>query len=263
MVLPAHRIEPAAEEPSRTAFVLHGILGSKQNWRGFARKMARRWPRWRLVLADLRNHGDTEPATPPHTLAACAADLAELAAEVGRPQAIVGHSFGGKVALAYARDHGEGLEQAWVLDSLPGPDAGEDSDVIDVIAALREIDMPLERRADVVDLLAERGFSTQLGRWMTTNLDRAADGYRWRFDLDAVEEMLSDYARADFWPLLDRTDPAVHVVRAGRSDRWTDDIVERLRASRAHEHVLADAGHWVHVDDPEGLLDLLAEGFAD
>ncbi|MEZ4466088.1 MAG: alpha/beta fold hydrolase [bacterium] len=55
---------------------------------------------------------------------------------------------------------------------------------------------------------------------------------------------------------------AVHVVRAGRSDRWDAATLQRLAASAVDVRVLPDAGHWLHVDDPEGLLALLDPTFA-
>ena len=62
--IPAHDIVIApGADPTATAFVLHGILGSRRNWRGFVRKLAPRLPDWRFVLVDLRNHGDSHGAT--------------------------------------------------------------------------------------------------------------------------------------------------------------------------------------------------------
>lgn len=259
----AHLVEGAPDAP-RTAFVLHGILGSARNWRTFARELARRHPAWRLVLVDLRNHGDSRNAPPPHTLEACAADLAALAATLGvAPEAIVGHSFGGKVALAYARDHGEALRTAWVLDAVPGPVDLEDGEVDRVVAALRAIPMPVARRNDVHEALRARGFSEAISSWMTTNLAPAPAGYEWRFDLDAIAEMLASYERLDLWPFLRSTRLDIRIVRAERSDRWTPTELAPFATAPANVRLvpLADAGHWVHVDNPEGLQVLLADTF--
>lgn len=263
--LPACLIE-AGPAPTRTAFVLHGILGSARNWRTFARELVRRHPDWRLVLVDLRNHGDSRGAPPPHTIDACAADLAALAASLDLvPEAVVGHSFGGKVALAYARDHGAGLRAVWVLDAVPGRVDLEDGEVDRVVSALRAIPMPVARRNDVHAALVARGFSDAISSWMTTNLAPVPDGYGWRFDLDAIAEMLASYERTDLWPFLDQTRLDVRVVRAERSDRWTPHELAPFETAPPNVQLvpLARAGHWVHVDNPEGLLTLLAETFAD
>ncbi|MFZ5482303.1 MAG: alpha/beta fold hydrolase [Myxococcota bacterium] len=251
--VPAHRVEGAGD---RVAYVLHGIFGSLRNWRGMAAQLAARHPGWRFVLVDLRNHGDSHGAPPPHTLRACADDLARLPFS---PEVVVGHSFGGKVALAYARAHG--VARTWVLDAVPGLAAPVAGEVEGVLAALRAIPLPVARRDDVARALAPYG--PAIAQWMTTNLRPEGDGYVWRFDLDAIEEMLADYAREDFTPWLRATSASVDLVRGARSDRWTPETLAELEGlgPNVRVHVLPDAGHWVHVDNPTGLLALLDDAF--
>ena len=249
--------------PSRTMFVLHGILGSLRNWKTMARAVVRAHPQWRVVLVDLRNHGDSHGFSAPHTLSSCAADLAELALKLDmRPELVVGHSFGGKVALAYGRDFPDGLATIWVLDSNPAarpPEKAGGTDVVRVIEALDAIVMPLNKRDDIVRLLSERGFSETLGRWMTTNLRRQEQGYVWRFELDAVRDMLDDYEEVDLVPWVNDTVIDVHLLWAERSTQWNEQVASRLQgASNVTHHFLANAGHWVHADDPQGVLDALA-----
>ena len=99
---------------------------------------------------------------------------------------------------------------------------------------------------------------------MTTNLRPGPDGLVWRFDLDAVEEMMRSYAEADFWPLVESTTARVTFVRALRSERWTPSVLARFEGLSADSPVrllALDAGHWLHADDPEGLLALLVAGY--
>lgn len=264
MFVPAHRVEG---DGPRVAFVLHGIFGSLRNWRGMAQQLVRRHPAWRLVLVDLRNHGDSHGAPPPHTLDACADDLAHLAEHLRvRPELVIGHSFGGKVALAYTRDHG--CAHTWVLDAVPGRADGVTGEVEGVLRMLRAVPLPVARRDDVAVAIRAAGFGDAIAQWMTTNLRPVDGGYTWRFDLDGIEEMLADYAREDFLPWLRTTDADVHLVRAERSDRWTPATVAELESAgldrlgpNVHPHLLRDAGHWVHVDNPAGLLQMLDEAF--
>jgi len=253
--------EPAWEsvgEGPRRAFVLHGILGSRGNWRGFSRRLVREHPGWRLVLVDLRNHGDSHGAPGPHTVATCAADLVTVAQRTGPPEVVVGHSFGGKVALAYARDHGAELQQVWALDSPPGPRAVDGGDVAAVVDAIRRLPMPVSHRAAVVTHFRALGFSEMVAGWMTTNLRRLEGeaSFNWRFDLQGVEEMLTDYAHLDLRGVVAGSPADIHLLRAGRNDRWSPED------ARLVTDVLPDAGHWVHVDDPDGLLEVIRPTFA-
>jgi len=55
----------------------------------------------------------------------------------------------------------------------------------------------------------------------------------------------------------------VDFVRAERSAFvWTDDDMERICQHGARVNFLPDASHWVHIDNPEGLLRILAPSFA-
>src|SRR5687767_12064792 len=98
----AHAVlAPEGAAPRRWIMFLHGILGSGANWRSFAKGLLAACPGWGAVLVDLRMHGSSQGFAPPHTVAAAAADLASLGLP-GPLGAVVAHSFGGKVALAYA-----------------------------------------------------------------------------------------------------------------------------------------------------------------
>lgn len=265
MLLHHQRVADKDASPRRRAFLMHGILGSGNNWRTVARRLVAQAPDWEFILVDLRNHGRSHPAAPPHTLQACAQDLIELGEHLGgAPELVIGHSYGGKVAIAYAEE--ADAEQVWVLDATPGastPEAESRSEVAGVIRALRQVPVPLQRREELLDLLGGMGLSDMLSRWMTTNLTRGEGGLVWSFDLDAVEAMLRDYLAQDLWHVLESPwRPAeLHVVRAERSDRWTPEVLEHFEAlpeaARVHLHLLPDAGHWLHVDNPGGLMDLL------
>ena len=275
--IPAHRIVAApASAPEHTAYLVHGILGSMGNWRVFARRVVERHPAWRVVLLDLRNHGLSGHPPGPHTVEACAADVLRLASHLGLPPDVVwGHSFGGKVALLagqrLAGQHPAGeVREVWLLDSHPGaesaPLAGIGGEMGQLLAALRALSLPAASRRGAVDTLRRAGLSEPVLAWMSTNLRRSAGGYVWRFELSAVEEMLRDYLALDAWPELARggARPRLHVLWAERNERWSRADLGRLRSLEATGHVvvhrLVGAGHWVHVDNPDGLLALVGAG---
>jgi len=255
-------------DADRIAFVLHGILGSAKNWRSTARKLAEARPDFRFVLVDHRNHGDSRGAPPPHTIDACAEDLAALAEQVGEPEVVVGHSYGGKVALAYAEQRPPALRQVWALDSPPFavPIPPKGNDVLGVMDALTRVPLPLPNRQAVFPALEAQGLPLSIAQWMTTNLERADGGFVWRFDLTAARKMIDNYFDRDLLAVLQTEDPDApdaRVVRAANSDRWPTEWLEVLAglpsASAGRYHVLRDAGHWVHVDNPDGLRSLLLE----
>ena len=71
--------------------------------------------------------------------------------------------------------------------------------------------------------------------------------------------------------MLEDPPKGVHIamVRASKSDRWTPDILERLEDAakknpdRVSYHILEKAGHWLHTDNPSGLIAIMAPHLAE
>ena len=260
--------ELVGPDEGRTAVIAHGILGMGRNWRSVARRMAQQMPGWRFALVDLRNHGKSQGFAGPHTVAAAAADLHTLPDQLGPIEVAVGHSFGGKVVLEWLRS-GADLRQTWVLDSPPGFRDADPAvlDTLGVIAAVRSVPMPAADRNDVRDHLRAQGLSEPLIQWLLTSVRKDEQGWHWVWDLDAVDHMIRDYLALDLMgPLAAWSGPRIELVRAGRSDRWLPSEIATLEslpdAAPVDLHELSNAGHWLHVDDPAGLLELMARFWA-
>ena len=275
-------VTAAAATPARWLVMTHGIYGSGGNWRSVARKIVERRREWGAVLVDLRGHGRSEPGEPPHTIAACAADLRACVDELRRDGvavgAIAGHSFGGKVVLAVraAEPDASRLAQTWVLDSTPSARPGmwdrPDNDVRAVWEAMRALPRAWARREDFVAAIVARGHGASLAQWLAMNLEpdggRSGEGgtgggLRLALDLDAVKQMLDDYYAIDLWPAVERAalPGEVRALIAERSDTVSADDRARFArlaaapASRVHADVIAGAGHWLHIDAPAAVVE--------
>jgi len=256
--------------------VLHGILGTKSNWRALIKRVIATNPTWGALLVDLRNHGESRGFPPPHTLEAAAQDLVRLTQTVEvRVDAIVGHSYGGKVAMAYARAvHGE-LHRLVVVDSTPGarPDATGSEGTLRVVELLAEMRGVFPTREAFVAELLAGGQSRELATWLAMNLERVegegATGFRFGLDIDAVCAMLDDYLAQDLWDVVARPPGRMGVEVLIGADSTVVDADDRTRfahiaaeqPARVHVHLVHGAGHWVHVDQPDATVALLAEAF--
>jgi pimeloyl-ACP methyl ester carboxylesterase len=265
MLLAHESILEAEAQPREWVMFLHGILGRGSNWQTFAKRVCKARPELGAVLPDLRVHGASQGFPPPHTLTKAAADVRALAHSVGGVRAVIGHSFGGKVALSLLTDAPPSLRELWVLDSSPGlRRARSEQDVTArVIAALRALPAELTNRADFIAALQERGISQAIARWLAKNVVRDGDALRFGLDLDAIQALIADYDRTDLWPVAEAAmhDVRLRFVLAGKESAVPPEDrarLEQLASTGAIDlHVLPNAGHWLHVDDPEGLLGLL------
>ena len=149
----------------------------------------------------------------------------------------------------------------------PGADANRVQETADILNALRTLRFPMASREEFVATLEERGLERSIAMWLAMNLRRTADGMRdFPVDIDAVEQLLESYYATDTWAAVERPRERtqVHLIVGGRSRVLNPhDRARTRRATREHDnvhvHVLPDAGHWVHVDEPEALIALLTQ----
>lgn len=277
----------ATREPP-TAVLLHGILGSRRNWASFAKRLAQEFPTWQFLLVDLRCHGDSASIQRrgSHTVASAAQDVLKLIGQLKlTPRVLIGHSFGGKVALSMVDQAAKPLARpvkVWVLDATPGTvragGNGEDHPA-ELIEALTQMPKQISSRRNVVSALLQKGFSAGIAQWMTTNLRPAgvtsgsSTAFSWIFDLQGISDMYRSYEATNLWHVVENVPQGVHCnfLRAERSlHRWAHEDVQRIHMAETlaacegagvEMHVLEDAGHWVHTDNPDGLFRILAPSF--
>ena len=263
-ILSHDRVTADDAEPRAWMFVLHGVYGAGRNWASVVRRIVRSRPEWGALLVDLRQHGASQGFLPPHTVQAAAADLDRLAEYTGlRPAAVLGHSFGGKVALVHAGLTDSPPRQVWVIDSTP-QEREPDGSAWDMLELLESLPRRFESRDDLVGQLIERGQPESLARWMATNLVSDGDGYRWRFDFDSLRELLISFFDTDAWDVVE-SPPAgteIHLVKAKDSGVLSGPALERAEAAasgdRTFVHRVA-GGHWLNADNPEALESLLVQ----
>lgn len=260
------------EGADRYWMFLHGILGSRSNWRSIARRLLADLNKTNAntsgaVLVDLRCHGESQEVAPPHTIAEAADDVARLCVSLDRPvEVVLGHSFGGKVALALADEPPPALKTLWIVDSQPGPGTPGEANTAtgEVFRILRTLPTTFASREDFVAKVVEQGQEKGIAQWLAMNLvaPAAADGdWNMPLDLDALDALMASYDDTDLWPLVAQvTSPQLHLVAGGTSPVLSDADLSRFQNSPgANVHVIPDAGHWVHADAPRELLALLTQ----
>ncbi|MCK2183128.1 alpha/beta fold hydrolase [Halomonas getboli] len=243
MTLALHHVDTGGD--GTPLVVIHGLLGSADNWRSHIKK----WQELHRVIAvDLRNHGRS-PHAPGMGYADMARDVLALLDRLEVPKAhVLGHSMGGKVAITLARLAPERLASLIVADVAPQAYGhGHDSE----LGALRRVrdERPAGRReadALMADFIDER--TTRL--FLATNLVRGEDGMTVRVGLDQIAE---DYASISGEPDGEGAfEGPTLVVRGSRSPYVTDAMLPALREVLPNAELeTLDAGHWLHAERPE------------
>lgn len=254
--------DPASRR--RRLLVLHGIYGRGRNWTTISRHLTAERTDWSCLLLDLRCHGASPALEPPHTVEAAAADVGTYEDATGlHAAAVLGHSFGGKVALAHAASLRDHLRQVWVIDSTP--EAREPSgSAWRLLEVVRSLPASFASRAEAAAGIAAAGYRHAVAVWFASNLEHRDGRYRWRVDFDAMEALLRSFFRTDLWALVEEPpeDTVLHFVKANASRVLSEEGCARIEAaSRAHGRAFlhrVEGGHWVNTENPAAILELLS-----
>ena len=236
-------------ETRRIAF-LHGLFGQGKNFTTIAKGLQ---PEFASLLVDLPNHGRsewTERVDYEQMADAVAAELRrDFAAEA--PVHLVGHSMGGKVAMALALRHPDLVERLVVVDIAPvaSTEMGEFRHLLGALATLSLDDLPSRTEADarlseLIPNRTTRGFLLQ-------NLRSEGDGWRWQANLDLLLRDLP--AVGGYAPEGGPFDHPVLWVAGAESPYIQPEhrpVMEEL-FPRAVLVTIKGAGHWVHSQKPQ------------
>jgi esterase len=237
--------------------ILHGLFGSARNWATIAQHLA---TRRRVVALDLRNHGNS-PRADTMSYGEMAEDVVETLPSIGISRfALLGHSMGGKAAMVAALSPGALIDRLIIVDIAPVAYAPQH---VDYVRAMRALDLSKISRRGAADAAlapaipdpAERAFLLQ-------NLVFEDGRARWRLNLAAIERAMPVLVGfPSLPPDIVYRGPALFVA-GERSDYLlpAHGPAIRQRFPNARIERIADAGHWLHAEQPQAFLDLV-EGF--
>jgi pimeloyl-ACP methyl ester carboxylesterase len=206
-----------------------------------------------VIAVDMRNHG-ASPWSPRHDYPAMAADLAETIEGAGGRADVLGHSMGGKAAMALALTAPEAVRRLIVADIAP---VAYDHAHGDYVAAMRAVDLArVARRSDAEPMLAAAIPSPALRAFLLQSLAVEEGRASWRLNLDAIAaNMEAILGFPDDLPRAAFEGPALF-LRGAASDYVAErtHAAVRARFPAAAIEAIEGAGHWLHADRPEAFL---------
>jgi esterase len=178
-MLTTYETSPEGPETAPPLLIAHGLFGSSRNWGAMAKRLA---VGRRVVSVDMRNHGSS-PWLPAHGYPDLAADLADVISSLGGHADVLGHSMGGKAAMALALIHPEHVRRLVVGDIAPVSYSHSQSDLV---AAMRNVDLThVTRRSEADKLLAKNVGDAGVRAFLLQSLD--VEARRWRLNLDVLD----------------------------------------------------------------------------
>ena len=243
------------EHPSESAVViLHGVFGTSDNWQTFGKALAEHH---RVLLVDQRNHGQS-PHSAEFNYTAMANDLKTLIEEEQLPCPVVlGHSMGGKTAMFFAVRYPELLSKLIVVDIAPRAYPVHHQAVLNAFAAVKidQIQSRQEAEEQMMPLVPEKG----VRQFLLKNLQRTDDGFSWKLNLPVVRDNIEAIGEAV--PEGQTFEKPTLFVRGAKSDYVQDEdktLIEQY-FPKAQVATIKKAGHWVHAEQPEALLEVVTD----
>jgi esterase len=245
--------------------ILHGLYGSSDNWVTIAKRLA---DSFTVYLPDQRNHGQS-PHSETHDYDSMRDDLFELVTNLHlRRFFLAGHSMGGKTAIAFALKWPEMLNGLEIADVSPFANENNRLPVFNqhltILKTILSIDPgTIRSRGDAERLLSEKISSEKERGLILKNLQRnSGDIFSWKLNALSLYKNLDNIMAAinlEEGLSLPVTGFPVIFLKGSYSNYLTaTDVTGIRRIFPAAEFIVINgAGHWIHADKPDEVIDNL------
>ncbi|MDH5357300.1 MAG: alpha/beta fold hydrolase [Gammaproteobacteria bacterium] len=236
--------------------IIHGLFGSSDNWRALAKQLAHYA---KVITVDLRNHGRS-PHSPEQNYQLMSDDLAELLDDLNLDMVdIIGHSLGGKVAMAFSQRYPQRVRKLMVVDVSPRQYQDEHSNIFNALLGVNL--SRFSRRNEVDEALKLSIPDKTVRQFLLMNLDVNGEQLNWRINLQALFAIYPQLLE----PVCQNTEIKIDscFIRGGRSGYVGDDDVTLISTIFPNAEIVTieQAGHWVHAEEPQLFIDKVKQFF--
>lgn len=241
---------------------LHGLLGSHANWRKITSILS---DSYHILAFDQRGHGRSFHARDGYSPEKFAEDLHLILEELQwNAVAVVGHSMGGRNALAFAHLWPQSVTKLVIEDIGPSPDPNPRPRVRQWIEA---VPVPFATRDDAktyfhgpfTEMVNGDGQGKALADFFYSNMTEVDGVITWRVDVKGVIESLLAGRMTSQWQEWEGLKVPTLLIRGEHSrDLPRATYLEMLqRNPRVRGVEIEGAGHWVHFDQPHRFVEEL------
>lgn len=238
-------------------FILHGLFGSADNWQTLGKQFAEKY---QVFFVDQRNHGHS-PHSSDFSYSLMAEDFYELVNDLGFSKInILGHSMGGKTAIAFAKEHPELINKMIVADISHKKYPLHHDQILDGLNALNLNEIKTRGAADE----ALSSYISEIGvrQFLLKNLYWIEQGQlAWRINLPVLTEKISDIVDEI---KFDTIETKTLFIRGGRSNYilGSDYAMIHEKFPNSEIHSIEGSGHWIHAEAPEEFYETVIDFLA-
>jgi esterase len=244
--------------------VLHGLYGCSDNWMSFAKKISEKY---RVIAIDLRNHG-ASPHFSSHTYPDMVSDIASFFDRMNIGKAhIIGHSMGGKVAMAYAADFPERIVSLAVADIAPKNymEHPESTNQFKIHSAILDILLSV----DLSKFYSRKAIESEIGKMISDpfvvsfimkNLKRENSGFEWKINISVLKKYLPQIVGGVDYSLFEERLPIfnypVLFIKGGLSNYIQEEdlpLIKRIYPDAQFE-VIEGTTHYLHAEKPDEFI---------
>jgi esterase len=231
---------------------LHGLLGSKANWRRITPAFENDF---RILTFDQRGHGRSfRPKNEVYDLGDFVTDLEFLFENLKIEKAnILGHSLGGRVATLFTAKNPDKVTKLVLEDIGPESAKGVGDQMIQM---LKEIPVPFANRAEMQNYFLGDFANRKVGAFLAMNMGVNQNGLiDWNINLEGMVQVIHSGQTEDLWKEFFKIECPILVLRAEHSEYLPPRIFSEMQKNPHVRPVeIKNAGHWLHTDQPENFI---------
>lgn len=234
-------------------FILHGVLGSSQNWKFSLRELENNFLVYRI---DLRNHGNSFHHQEMN-YEVMVQDLYDLIKSENLEKVmLLGHSMGGKLAIQLAHDYPEFFSKLIVVDISP---FYSDSDFRGYLDEMIQIDLDqIESRKEVDKILSQSISEESIRQFLLTNLKRNKDGkLSWKSNLKVIHKEVQNLLKEI--KINSSLSIPTLFIKGEFSNYINEEKWDRIQQlfSQVQLEIVSKSNHWPHSQNPEEFLSIV------
>ncbi len=253
--------------------LIHGGQDHCRNWDFVASGLV---DSYTLCAPDLRGHGDSGWAIGGmYSLPEFVYDISVLADSLPRPLVVIGHSLGGAIALQYAGTFPDKVSRVVAIEGWGPPMIEEQPAHLRMrqwVEHMHEMERRKPRRYNSREEATRRmieanpHLTAEMARHLTLYGTRMnEDGtFSWKFDNYVRIRSPYQFNLEDAMDIWGRVTAPTLLVKGAES--WAPDPEKSGRVSSIRERrtvVIEDAGHWVHHDQLERVMEVIQDFLAE